>query len=64
MPTHDEKPWWELEGEAPPHDAAFEAEREYRREQRALSWQERLEERDRRRARTSVPPPESPPRAA
>jgi len=23
VPTYDEKPWWELEGEPPPHDGRF-----------------------------------------
>ena len=28
MPTHDEKPWWELEGRPPPWDAHFDDEAE------------------------------------
>ncbi len=63
MPTYDDKPWWEREGKRPPHEARFEAEAERLRGARALSFAERLAERERRRAARSVPPPE-PPRAA
>jgi len=62
--THEEKPWWELEAKLPPHEERFEAERERLRAERARGWRARLDERERRRARTSVPPPETPPRAA
>ena len=55
--THEEKPWWELEGKPPPHEARFEAEAERLRGERAKAWRERLEERDRQRTRTSLPPP-------
>lgn len=57
MPTHEDKPWWELEGKPPPHDARFEAERERLRAARAQAAAERAQAQDRRRARTSVPPP-------
>jgi hypothetical protein len=57
MATHEEKPWWELEGKPPPHDAPLEAERERLRRGRVISFRDRLEERERRRARTSIPPP-------
>jgi hypothetical protein len=55
--TYDEKPWWELEGKPPPHQAQFETEAERLRRERARAWREHLEERDHRRQRTSVPPP-------
>jgi hypothetical protein len=58
--THQEKPWWELAGQPPPHEAQFEAEEERLRLHRAISFRERLDERERRRAQTSVPPPDSP----
>lgn len=57
--THEEKPFWELEGKPPPHDTRFETEAERLRRERTRAWRERLEERERRRARTSVPPPPS-----
>jgi len=57
MATYDEKPWWELEGKPPPHEAQFEAEAERLRRERATSWRERLEHRERQRGRSSVPPP-------
>ena len=60
--TNEEKPWWELEGKPPPHHAQFEAERERLRDERARTWRERLDKRERRRLKTSVPPPR--PRAA
>jgi hypothetical protein len=55
--THDEKPWWELEGKAPPHDEQFEAEAERLRGERAHAYRQRLEQREQRRAHSSVPPP-------
>ena len=60
--THDEKPWWELEGKPPPYDSRFEAEAERLRQARGRAWRERTDERERRRARTSVPPPSAQPR--
>ena len=63
MPTYEEKPWWELEGKPPPHEAQFEAEHERLRQERIRGRRERLDERERRRARTTVPPPGSPPAA-
>jgi hypothetical protein len=60
VPTYDEKPWWELEGKPPPHDARFETEAERLRRERARAWRERLDQREQRRARTSVPPPTQP----
>lgn len=56
-PVHDEIPWWELKGLPPPHDARYEAERERLRLERARAHRKRLAERDRRRERSSVPPP-------
>ena len=58
--THEEKPWWELEGRPPPHDAQFEAEAERPRQERTRTWRDRADERERRRSRTSVPPPPAP----
>lgn len=55
--TYDEKPWWELAGKPPPHDEQFEAEAERLRRERARAHRERLEQREHRRARSSVPPP-------
>jgi hypothetical protein len=55
--THEEKPWWELEGKPPPHNARFEAEAERLRQDRARRRVLQLEERERQRARDSVPPP-------
>jgi hypothetical protein len=63
VPTYDDKPQWELEGRPPPHDARFEAEAERLRRERARAWRDRLDQREQRRARTSIPPP-GPPRAA
>lgn len=57
MPTHDELPAWELRGERPPHEAQFEAERERLRQLRAARAREDRALTEKRRARTSVPPP-------
>jgi hypothetical protein len=63
MATHEEKPWWELAGEPPPHEARFDEDRERLRAERARNWRAGVDERERRRARTSVPPPGLPPTA-
>jgi hypothetical protein len=63
MPTYEDKPGWELEGRRPPHDEQFEAEAERLRHNRAMSFMDRLAERERRRALTSAPPPTVPPAA-
>ena len=55
--THDEKSWWELQGKPPPHEARFEAEAERLRRDRTRAWRQRFDEREQRRAKTSVPPP-------
>ena len=60
MPTHDELPGWELRGERPPHEERFEAERERLRQLRVAEARERRQLVEKRRSRTSVPPP--PPR--
>ena len=57
MPTHDELPGWELRGERPPHEQLFEAERERLRQLRVTEARERRQLVEKRRARTSVPPP-------
>jgi hypothetical protein len=57
VPTHDELPGWELRGERPPHEAQFEAERERLRRVRAEQAREQRRIVEKRRARTSVPPP-------
>ncbi len=57
MPTHDEIPAWELRGEPPPHERQFEIERERLRLLRAENAREEKRRIERRRARTSVPPP-------
>ena len=57
MASYDEKPWWELEGKPPPHEAQFEAEAERLKRERSEAYSERLQERERRRSRTSIPPP-------
>ena len=57
MPTHDELPGWELRGERPPHEAQFEAERERLRQLRVAEARERRQLVEKRRSRTSVPPP-------
>jgi hypothetical protein len=59
MPTHDEKPWWELAGKPPPWDAQFDAEAERLRQLRARAYAERLRRRDDKREAGSVPPPSS-----
>lgn len=57
MPTHDELPAWELRGERPPHEAQFEAERERLRLLRIAHARAERALKEKRRARTSVPPP-------
>ena len=57
MPTHDEKPWWELEGSPPPWDAHFDEEAERLRRLRAQDHADRLRRRERKRSPGSVPPP-------
>lgn len=59
MPTHDEIPGWELRGEPPPHEEPFEAERERLRQWRAERAREQRALVEKRRARTSMPPPPS-----
>lgn len=59
MPRHDELPQWELDGCPSPHHAAFEREAELRREERRAEWIEDLRYKDKRRSRTSTPPPRS-----
>jgi len=59
MPTHDELPAWELRGEPPPYEKQFEAERERLRRLRAAQAREERALLEKRRARTSVPPPSS-----
>jgi hypothetical protein len=59
MPTHDEKPWWELEGRPPPWDAHFDEEAERLRRLRAQDHADRLRRRERKRSPRSVPPPPS-----
>ena len=61
MPTHDEKPWWELEGRPPPWDAHFDDEAERLRQLRAQGYAERLRRCERKRSQASTPPPASPP---
>ena len=57
MPTHDELPVWELRGERPPHEQQYEAEQERLRRLRAARAREDRALVEKRRARTSVPPP-------
>ena len=57
MPTHDELPAWELRGEPPPYERQFELERERLRQERAAVARAARSALERRRARTSVPPP-------
>ena len=57
MPTHDEKPAWELRGEPPPHQGRFDREAERLRAERARAWREKQARRDDRRSTTSIPPP-------
>jgi hypothetical protein len=59
MPTHDETPWWELEGRPPPWDAHFDEEAERLRRLRAQDHADRLRRRERKRSPGSVPPPPS-----
>jgi hypothetical protein len=54
MPTHDEKPWWELEGSPPPWDAHFDAEAERLRRIRAQDHADRLRRRKRKRSPASA----------
>jgi hypothetical protein len=61
MPTHDEKPWWELEGRPPPWDAHFDDEAERLRQLRAQGYAARLRRREHKRSRGSMPPPASSP---
>ncbi|HEV7461761.1 MAG TPA: hypothetical protein VGN78_14575 [Solirubrobacteraceae bacterium] len=61
MPTHDEKPWWELEDRPPPWDAHFDEEAERLRQLRARDYADRLRRRERKRSPDSVPPPPRPP---
>ena len=57
MPTHDEKPAWELRGDRPPWEEQYEREAERLRAERARAWRERKLQDEAKRARTSVPPP-------
>lgn len=57
MPTHDELPSWELRGERPPHEKQFEAEHERLRKLRLAQAREQRALTEKRRARTSIPPP-------
>jgi hypothetical protein len=59
MPTHDDKPWWEVGGRPPPWDAHFDEEAERLRRLRAQGFADHLRRRDRKRSSGSVPPPSS-----
>ena len=56
MAAHNQKPWWELEGDAPPHNAPVEAERERLRSELARAWRSHLGPRDGAPVQTNVPP--------
>ena len=60
MATHEEKQWWEFEGRPAARDTQFEAEAQGLRQERTRTWRDRADERERRRSRTSVPPPAAP----
>ena len=54
--THEENPWWELEGRPAPHVAQFQAEAERLRQERTRPWREHAEASASDGVRTSVPP--------
>lgn len=64
MSRNDENPWPDFEPKPSPHEELFEADRRRLRHERALAWRERLEQRERRSAQNSSPPPGWPPAAA
>jgi hypothetical protein len=63
MPIYDEKPLSRLEDRRAPRAEQLEAEAERLRGERPRSFAERRAERERGRARPSVPPPALPPAA-
>jgi hypothetical protein len=46
MASHNQKPWWELEGKLPPYDAPLDSEREHLRSELARAHRSYLTQGD------------------
>jgi hypothetical protein len=57
MSSHNQKPWWELEGKLPSHQGPVDAERERLRSELARAWRSELTPHEIHAAHPGMPSP-------